>query len=325
MPKPSAELLSVRMIWEAAPHNAFTDLVRQRGAWFCAFREGSAHALCAGKVRVLRSKDGASWESAALIAERGVDLRDPKFSKPPGGKLELLMGGSPIGKGRYLGRRPRVCRSPDGLSWTKPLPVAEEGDWLWRVDRVGGKSYGISYRLPGPNRWTVSLLESADGLAYREIVDLGVPGKPNEGTLRFRGREALALLRRESGSGMAWIGRSRPPYDSWAWCETGERVGGPNFIVLPGGGMVAATRIWRRGKPSAAVCAMTAISLRPILELPSGGDCGYPGMVLHRGILWISYYSSHEGKSRIYLARVRLSGFNLGGQEPKAVARSSLV
>jgi hypothetical protein len=307
MPKPSAELLSNRMIWEGAPHNAFTDLARHRGAWFCAFREAAAHALCAGKVRVLRSSDGASWESAALIALRGVDLRDPKLSTAPGGRLELLMGGSPVSKGRYLGRRPRVCRSPDGIAWTLPCPIAEDGDWLWRVDRVGGESYGISYRLPSPRRWTVALLGSGDGLEYREIADLGVPGKPNEATLRFRGREAIALVRREAGSGHAWIGKSLPPYRAWAWSETGERVGGPNFIVLPGGGMVAATRIWRRGKPVTAVCAMAEGSLEPILELPSGGDCGYPGMVHHRGILWISHYSSHEGKSRIYLARVRLS------------------
>ena len=29
-------------------------------------------------------------------------------------------------------------------------------------------------------------------------------------------------------------------------------------------------------------------------------------MVWHQGLLWISYYSSHEGKSSIYLAKVRL-------------------
>ena len=42
------------------------------------------------------------------------------------------------------------------------------------------------------------------------------------------------------------------------------------------------------------------------LELPSGGDCSYPGMVWHEGLLWMSYYSSHEGKTSIYLAKVRL-------------------
>jgi hypothetical protein len=302
----AAELLSVDMIWGSAPHNAFTDLARYRGAWFCVFREGASHALCAGKVRVLVSKDGSSWKSAGLIAERGVDLRDPKISVTPGGQLEILMGGSPVKKGRYEGRRPRVSRSADGFSWASPRPIADEGDWLWRVDRAGGKYYGISYRLPSLRRWTVSLLESSDGLSYRAVGELGVTGKPNEATLRFRGAKAVALVRREAGSGKAWIGSSMPPYRAWTWKETDERVGGPNFLVLPDGGMIAATRIWRRGRPSIALCAMTLSSLRPVLLLPSGGDCGYPGMVLHRGILWVSYYSSHEGKSRIYLARVRI-------------------
>ena len=35
-------------------------------------------------------------------------------------------------------------------------------------------------------------------------------------------------------------------------------------------------------------------------------DTSYPGLVWHEGQLWVSYYSSHEGKTSIYLARVRL-------------------
>ena len=42
------------------------------------------------------------------------------------------------------------------------------------------------------------------------------------------------------------------------------------------------------------------------LKLPSGGDCSYPGLVWHEGVLWVSYYSSHEGRTMIYLARVQL-------------------
>ena len=262
---------------------------------------------------MLSSQDGLSWESAVLIAERGVDLRDPKLSQCGGGRLELLMGGSPIRKGQYTGRRPRVCRSLDGFTWTAPVPVAEEGDWLWRVDRAAGRSYGISYRLPSPRRWTVALLESDDGLAYRELVELGIPGKPNEATLRFRGSEALVLLRREAGQARAWIGRSPPPYRDWSWGQTSERVGGPNFLVLPGGRMIAAARIVRRGRAQTALLSMTDTSLTPILRLPSGGDCGYPGMVLHRRQLWLSYYSSHEGRARIYLARIGLRFDAAGG------------
>ena len=51
---------------------------------------------------------------------------------------------------------------------------------------------------------------------------------------------------------------------------------------------------------------MTKDSYEPVLRLPSGGDCSYPGMVEHDGLLWMSYYSSHEGKTSIYLARIEV-------------------
>ena len=44
------------------------------------------------------------------------------------------------------------------------------------------------------------------------------------------------------------------------------------------------------------------------VTLPSGGDNSYPGLVWHGGQLWVSYYSSHEGKTSIYLARVEVPG-----------------
>ena len=302
----SPELVSLDTIWDCSPHSAFTDLTRFRGRWFCVFREGRAHALCCGKVRVLVSDDGTAWESVALLALRGIDLRDPKFAPGPAGALDLMMGGTRVKNGRSEGRAPLVSRSRDGISWSQPLRVASDGDWIWRVERHRGKSWGITYRLPAPRRWTVHLLESPDAISWIERVRLRVPGLPNEATIRFRGDEAIALVRREAGKGSAWIGTSGPPYTEWKWKPSKERVGGPNFLALEGGSLVAATRIWRERKPLVAVCEMTESSLVPILTLPSGGDCGYPGMVMHRGTLWVSYYSSHEGKSKIYLAKIRL-------------------
>jgi hypothetical protein len=42
------------------------------------------------------------------------------------------------------------------------------------------------------------------------------------------------------------------------------------------------------------------------VTLPSGGDTSYSAFGWHEGLLWVSYYSSHEGKTAIYLAKVRL-------------------
>lgn len=64
---PDAELISVRKIWDGAPHNAFTDLARFRGRWYCAFREAAAHVSNDGALRILGSRDGETWTSAALL------------------------------------------------------------------------------------------------------------------------------------------------------------------------------------------------------------------------------------------------------------------
>jgi hypothetical protein len=46
----------------------------------------------------------------------------------------------------------------------------------------------------------------------------------------------------------------------------------------------------------------------PTLQLPAGGDCGNPAMIAEGDTVWISYYSSHEGKSSIYLAKIDTNG-----------------
>ena len=64
-------------------HNAFTDLIRWHGKWYCTFREADAHVGGDGKLRVLESADGKTWESVALVREEGIDLRDPKLRSRP--------------------------------------------------------------------------------------------------------------------------------------------------------------------------------------------------------------------------------------------------
>ena len=58
--------------------------------------------------------------------------------------------------------------------------------------------------------------------------------------------------------------------------------------------------------PRTGVGCMTLESLEPDLWLPSGGDNGYEGFVYHDGLLWTSYYSSHEGNPAVYLAKIRI-------------------
>ena len=51
-------LVDVQRIWDKAPHNAFTDLIRHKDLWYCVFREGSGHVSPDGSLRVITSVDG---------------------------------------------------------------------------------------------------------------------------------------------------------------------------------------------------------------------------------------------------------------------------
>ena len=51
---------------------------------------------------------------------------------------------------------------------------------------------------------------------------------------------------------------------------------------------------------------MTLTSYNPELVLPSGGDSSYPGFAWHGGLVRTMYYSSHEGNTPIYLAKIRI-------------------
>jgi hypothetical protein len=308
-PVSSPTIVSVARIWDGGAHNAFTDLIRWRDRWYCTFREGDEHVGGDGRIRVLVSADGDTWRSAALVGEEGIDLRDPKFSITPDDRLMIVAGGSVYEGKRYLGRQPRVMFSTDGDTWSTPQRVLEEGDWLWRVTWHDGRAYGVSYRTPpgDSSEWALSLLSSTDGRTFDRVTALSVPGRPNETTLRFMpDGEMVALVRREAGDRLAWIGRSRAPYTTWTWRDTNHQVGGPNFVRLPDGALWATGRSYPGG-PKTVVARMTLDGgYEPVLTLPSGGDTSYAGMVWHRDLLWVSYYASHEGKTAIYLARVKV-------------------
>ena len=102
------EIVSVHKIWDRGEHNAFTDLIRFQDRWWCTFREAKDHGPSIGRVRVIVSTDGQAWESAALLEERDVDLRDPKLSIMPDGRLMLVMGGSVYRGARFGTRSPPV-------------------------------------------------------------------------------------------------------------------------------------------------------------------------------------------------------------------------
>jgi len=307
------ELIESRRIWDKAPHNAFTDLIHWKGQWWCTFRESAGHVGGNGGIRVLVSKDGKKWASAAFKSVSGYDLRDPKFSVMPDGRLMVVCAGSIYGgaDGKELnGRISMVLFSEDGREWKNPRQVVGEDEWLWRVTWHDGIAYGATYGRNANANPPLKLYQSRDGVKWNEICQLELTGRPNETTLRFtKDGEMIALVRRERADGMGFIGRSKPPYTKWTWQTSNHRFGGQDLLQLDSGEWIVGTRDYtKRPEQSSYMLAqlMEDGRLVPLLTLPSGGDCSYPGMAQVGDELWTSYYSTHKGNTAIYFARVKI-------------------
>jgi hypothetical protein len=301
-----ATLVSVRKIWDRAPHNAFTDLIRDQDRWLCVFREGKGHVSPDGAIQILSSPDGEKWESAARLTSTNSDLRDPKITRTTDGRLMLTAAGalhSPA-QGKH---QSMVWFSNNGRDWQGPRPVADLNQWLWRVTWHQGRAYGVGYDTAGEK--FVRLYASDDGEKFTALVPTLIDEQyPNESALVFLPDDrALCLLRRDGNPGHGLLGVASPPYTRWEWKDLGRKIGGPAMIRLPDGRLLAGVRLYD-GKVRTALISVDAEkgSVREMLSFPSSGDSSYPGLVWHQDQLWVSYYSSHEGRTSIYLARVKV-------------------
>lgn len=302
-------LIDVQKIWDQAPHNAFTDLTHFNDRWYCVFREGQGHVSPDGALRVITSADGDTWESAALITSPASDLRDAKITVTPKGQL-MLCGAEALHNPSPHKHQSLAWFSDDGRTWSDRHEIGDPNIWLWRVTWHEGAAYGLGYGC-GDQR-LVRLYRSEDGQRFDTLVErLLDEGYPNESSIVFAGDTAHCLLRRDGEGATALLGRAEPPYDLWEWKDLGIYLGGPHMLRLPDGRLLAACRI-RFGandqrRTSLGWIDPDAGTFAEALALPSGGDTSYAGLIVDDEVLWVSYYSSHEEKTSIYLARVDMA------------------
>lgn len=322
-------LIEVTKIWDRAPHNAFTDLIRFKDKFYCTFREGTGHVprqegVGDGLIRVITSTDGKEWESAVLLKKRDLDLRDPKLSVMPDGRLMLIMGASDYEWGLMEHRLPHVSFSDEnGENFSDPIPIRfapdidDKWNWLWRVTWYEGVGYGVIYRLEEKpklgQKIKVFLVKTTNGLDYDLVtpLELDSEGRPNEATIRMMpDGEMLMVMRREAGDQYGYLGRSRAPFTKWVWSDLKRRLGGPDFIQMPNGRLVFATRGYSYTDYYTSLhIGNKDGNLKEVYRLPSNNDTSYPGLVWHQDTLYISYYSGHEKKTSIYLAKVPAAYF----------------
>lgn len=315
------EQIQYQRIYGEAPHSAFTDLVRYKGNFYCAFREAPGHVSGPkGTARVIKSSDGKNWKSVADLKIEGLDLRDPKLSITPDNRLMVLIDVETYKDGKVDTRKPYVSFSDDGETFSMPLAstldkkIEVKSDWVWRVSWDRGIGYAIDYQ---PN--AIYLLKTKDGKSFENVSKLPVEGSPNECTIRFDKKGKMyVVIRREGADKMGMLATSEGDYTNWKINKLTERLGGPDLIFLNDTTLCIGSRQYIPNPPgsekeykkyitSLFITDLNGKILKTIPFTQSAGDTSYPGMLIYKNQLWVSYYSSHEEKTAIYLAKVPLN------------------
>ena len=304
-PAKEAEIMEVNKIWDQAPYNAFTDLLWFKDRWICTFREAADHSFSPdGALRIITSPDGKSWTSAALMTSPTGDLRDPKITLTPDGRL-MLNSAEAFTQPADRKHQSKVWFSSDGKQWTAPVEIGDPNIWMWRVTWHKGLAYGIGYDTVAER--FIRLYSSPDGMKFDTLVArLFEEGEPSESSMLFLEDDSCLCLVRRTHT--AQLGIAKPPYKEWSWKDLGVLLDAPHMIRLDDGRIVAAGRSvgGRASWTSLLWLDPVAGTLTEFLKLPSRTSTSYPGLVLRDGFLWVSYYSPHEGKSSIYLAKIRI-------------------
>jgi len=309
-------------------HNAFPDLFKFNDIYYIAFRDANSHVNYEdlGGIRILKgsySSQKKSWnfENHQLLSDKDYDLRDPRFFVNAENKLMLIIGGSKIDEEHKTVIMVPQVATLEGDSWKiqpviiEPEKNAQKGQWIWHVtwnpydNRGYALSYGISKQL--------SLVQTKDGVHFEKIVDLStdkVNETFNEATIRFKEDGTMVALIRAQKQGLIATSSFESGYKTFEFHPLDIRLGGPNFLIRPDGGMVAGTRYFFLEKDNTldlgtVVAFMDEKSLIPLLRLQSKLDNSYPGMVLedHDEISFL-YYSTGEteGICDLYITRVKL-------------------
>ncbi len=315
----------IKKIYDAAPYSSCPDIAYFRDKLFIAFREGASapgeKAGDHGKIRILSSNDSEYWEPVALIEIKGLDLRDPKLAVTSKNKLLILMDGAKVDNGKLIEFKTYYSISDGaGKKFSMPEPVEYvnfDGNFkrLWRLSWHDKTGYGVAYSVDENGMTDQSqawLVKTGKGIELEMISDLKADGAPNKATIGFAARdEMMMLLRRDSEDKSGLFGKSKPPYTEWSWEKLNFSLFAPDFELIPINKIVIGMRmIDENGAYVALMLGKEDLNFHEIMRLTSGGDTGCPGMVSIGGYIWMTFHSSHQGKTAIYFTKIPYNKLN---------------
>ena len=304
-PQISLDLLSIREVWNSGLHSAFTDVALLNNRFYIAFREAPAHNPSEGNgsIRVISFvENGPVIQNAHL--KLNSDLRDPKLLIIGDNKIFVTFAGissSPTAK---------VTNYIANLD-TGEITVLDNSleSWLWRLSSIDSKLIGFSYYVNSlPTDPVKGLIVTADeNFLILQKFESAVSG---ECTIRQSTSYKVYAVCRQRDNSMKIGYMENLDLHQFRWSNIDPAIGGPNFLILNDEvGLISGRFYGHRGLRTAiGSLSLKNGKIKELLRLPSGGDTGYPGLILRKDILYVSYYYQPTGvaTTNIYFAKIKV-------------------
>ena len=324
-----AEVLRITPLETSPLHDAFTDLCRWHGRYFCAFREAQTHNITPrGCVKLVTSINGVDWDASTVMTHPLGDMRDPKFLRTQD-TLYLLCGvylPHPQHHERFQGLAnyggdnllcTHVTYTHDGQSWAPMTPIMRPNYWAWSALELQNYGYvAASYHTgTSAHGQTIALWSGRSPLSMilRETIYNGESvahdGKqlryahylPCEPVLYAIDEATVACCLRTETTMEIGVAHKMLP---WRWHTTPYTIHPGAVMRTPKGWILAGRSVAdvKDGEKltTSALFALHGHVVEPLLTLPSSGDTGYCGLAHGRqpNTALVSYYSQHANDGR---------------------------
>ena len=228
------------------------------------------------------------------------DLRDPKLSVTPEGKLMLLTEKVQYDRGRVLSRQ--SCYSfivyNDDYQVLTPINFksSPHRNWLWNIEWIDDCAYGFTY-IP-----YFCFVKAEDGINFDVVQRINLDNTPTEASLvKLNKKEFVSVVRSKSN---ALLGRYHLKSNKWVWKDLGLKLGCPELIKIKKDIYILGRTYSDKKQTSIFKLDVKTMTLINILTIDGNRDCAYPGAVFKNGFLYVSYYSGNGANSDIYLAKI---------------------
>lgn len=298
-------------VWDRAAHNAFTDLAIYQNSFYLVFREASGHASNDGSILIMKSSDGRNFRPIARIADPEFDLRDPKLQNL--GDSILYLQYAMVNREKKIVRN-GIQLSQSGASW-QPRKVFTQDDawWLWGLTEMDGTLVSLGYNAHNDDYNTIYTTKKPGEFVPVAKLKTGSLTS-TEASLASNNDTVFCAIRATHGHIPSYVGYALKK-NLADWKCVGQNteliLGGPKLFFLPNGKLYLVTRSSRAGQLQTCLYNVDrkTFKLSYILTLPSKGDNSYGGVAVTKTDLFVSYYSTDNSKTAIFVAKIPLSEF----------------